>query len=328
MSPGFATGETVLVVPDMSPGAHGGRCPSCTPRARSNGLARTRRWNFGVSLGVLALLAASVALALVASQRAQRLARERMEFVAGISHELRTPSSVIRSAAENLADGVVDAGPKVQQYGTLIADEGRKLSDMVDQVLTFSTLESGHALRLQPAAVDEIVGDVVRGLAPMAEAAGMRIETRVEGPVPPVMADAAALGRVVANLVTNAVKYAASGRGSAWSSTWIRRPTGSAWRWPTAGPASRTRTRSGSSNRSSAARMPSPRRSTATASASISCAASPRSTADGCRWTANPAAGARSASSCRRWRPSAGVGADRVHPPARASMKPAPTYVE
>jgi signal transduction histidine kinase len=212
LSPGFATGETVLVVPDMSPGAP--RWTLSLVHAQGSleiAVARTRRWNLGVSLGVLALLAASVSLALVASQRAQRLARERMEFVAGISHELRTPLSVIRSAAENLADGVVEARPQVQQYGSLIADEGRKLSDMVDQVLTFSTLESGHALRLQPAAIDRVVEDAVRGVAAMAEAAGMRVETRVEGPLPQVMADVPALGRVVTNLVTNAVKYAAGG---------------------------------------------------------------------------------------------------------------------
>jgi signal transduction histidine kinase len=212
LAPAFATGQTVLVVPDLAPGSP--RWTLSLVHAQGSleaAVARTRRWNLGASLGVLALLAGSVALALVASQRAQRLARDRMEFVAGISHELRTPLAVIRSAAENLADGVVDSGAQVQKYGTLIADEGRKLSEMVDQVLTFSTLESGHALRLRPAAVDELVADVVRGLAPAAEAAGMRIETEVRGPLPPVLGDAAALGRVMTNLVTNAIKYAASG---------------------------------------------------------------------------------------------------------------------
>jgi signal transduction histidine kinase len=212
-SKSFVRGEAVLVVPDAAPGA-----PRWTlslvheQGSLEQAIARTRRWNLGTSLGVLALLAASVSLALVASQRAQRLARERIEFVAGVSHELRTPLAVIRSAAENLADGVVNDRSQVQQYGTLIADEGRKLSDMVDQVLTFAGLETGQPLALRPASVPDVVGDVVRLLGPLAEQAGVRLETRLSSGTPPVLADAGALGRAISNLVANAVKYAADGR--------------------------------------------------------------------------------------------------------------------
>ena len=51
-----------------------------------------------------------MALLLLATRRAQRLAQQQMEFVATVSHELRTPLAVIRSAAENLADGIVEDG--------------------------------------------------------------------------------------------------------------------------------------------------------------------------------------------------------------------------
>ena len=86
LTPGVASGQTVVVVHDIG---------QLSPRwevavvhsegSLAQAVARSRRWNLGLSLGVLALLAASVALALVASQRAQRLARERVEFVAGVS---------------------------------------------------------------------------------------------------------------------------------------------------------------------------------------------------------------------------------------------------
>src|SRR5204862_298030 len=63
--------------------------------------------NLLVSFGILLLLAISMLIMVVATRRAQRLAQQKMEFVAAISHELRTPLAVIRSAGENLADGVV-----------------------------------------------------------------------------------------------------------------------------------------------------------------------------------------------------------------------------
>nr|MCU0256038.1 HAMP domain-containing histidine kinase [Vicinamibacterales bacterium] len=213
LSQGFVSGETVIVVPEFGPA--GSRWDVAVVHREGSvarAVARSRRWNLGLSLGVLALLGASVALALVASQRAQRLARERVEFVAGVSHELRTPLSVIRSAAENLADGVVDETAQVQRYGALIADEGRKLSGMVDQVLQFAGLESGHALRLAPEPVGPVVEDAVASVAPVLAEHGVRVERRLPPDLPPVMADHDALARALANLVSNAARHGGASR--------------------------------------------------------------------------------------------------------------------
>ena len=70
-------------------------------------VSSARRRNLIVSSSILAVLGASLGLLVVSTRRAQELARQQMEFVAAVSHELRTPLAVIRSAADNLADGVV-----------------------------------------------------------------------------------------------------------------------------------------------------------------------------------------------------------------------------
>jgi len=86
-----------------------------------NGLvSQTRHRNLAVSLGVLAVLAVSLAVLLVSTRRAERLATLQMDFVAGVSHELRTPLSIIRSAGENLADGLVSGNDQVRRYGGVI----------------------------------------------------------------------------------------------------------------------------------------------------------------------------------------------------------------
>jgi signal transduction histidine kinase len=101
-------------------------------------VAAVRRRNLGISFGILLLLTISVVLLTMSSRREQRLARQQMEFVAGVSHEPRTPVAVIRSAAENLAQGVVASGERVKRYGETIEAEARRLGDMVERGLQYA----------------------------------------------------------------------------------------------------------------------------------------------------------------------------------------------
>ena len=87
------------------------------------------RWrNLAISAGILALLAVTTGMMMVTTQRAQKLAQQQIEFVAAVSHELHTPLTAMRSAGQNLADGVVADPAQVKRYGALIESEGRRLS--------------------------------------------------------------------------------------------------------------------------------------------------------------------------------------------------------
>lgn len=176
-------------------------------------VAQVRRRNLAVSSGILAILGISIGFLVVSTRRAQDLARQQMEFVAAVSHELRTPLAVIRSAADNLAEGVIREDTQVRQYGELVRGEGRRLSEMVEQILELAGIQSGQrGFALRPVALLPVVHDVLRASHPLTEEAGIQVEVDVPDTLPPVLADEQAIRRVVQNLVGNAIKYGESGR--------------------------------------------------------------------------------------------------------------------
>ena len=103
-----------------------------------------RRRNLLVSTSILGVLGASMMLMAASMRRSQRLARQQMEFVAAVSHELRTPLAVVRAAGDNLADGVMHDEAQVRKYGELVRSEGRRLTEMVEQILEFAGIHSGQ----------------------------------------------------------------------------------------------------------------------------------------------------------------------------------------
>ncbi len=171
-----------------------------------------RRRNVLVSSGILAVLGASMALLVLSTRRAQRLAAQQMEFVAAVSHELRTPLAVIRSAAENLADGVVRDDEQIRKYGDLVRNEGRRLTEMVEQILELAGIHSGRrGFALHPIALRPLLEEVVERSRALAGGQAFEIAIDVPADLPPALGDDAALERVFQNLIANAIKY--GGRG-------------------------------------------------------------------------------------------------------------------
>jgi signal transduction histidine kinase len=171
-----------------------------------------RRRNLIISSSILSVLGASVALLVLSTRRAQELAQQQMEFVAAVSHELRTPLAVIRSAAENLADGVVKDDEQIRKYGDLVRNEGRRLTEMVEQILEFAGIESGQrAFVLRPVALPPMLRDIVHSSDALVRAAGIEVEYEIDDALPPALGDESALRRVFENLIANAIKYGQSG---------------------------------------------------------------------------------------------------------------------
>ncbi len=168
---------------------------------------RARYRNLVVSSGVLLLLGLTMAMLLVAVRRTRELSAHRVELVAGITHELRTPLAAIRSLAQNLADGIVDQPEKARRYGQMIEGQGARLSALVEQSLELSgILAGGRSYAFEAVAVTDAVTAAMSDCRPLLEDGG-ELESRFAEDLPAVQADPVALRKAVGNLIANAIKY-------------------------------------------------------------------------------------------------------------------------
>lgn len=176
-------------------------------------VTKARRRNLAISFGVLAVLSVSVFLISINAQRSQRLAAQQMDFVATVSHELRTPIAVIRSAAQNLSAGVIHDAARARKYGELIDAEGRRLTDMVEEVLEFAGISGGkRQFSIAPTDIGRLTTDVMESCESLIREAGFAVEVAIAPNLPTVNLDESAYRRALTNLVTNALKYGTDGK--------------------------------------------------------------------------------------------------------------------
>src|SRR5215469_2067875 len=132
--------------------------------ATVEGIARGQfRRDLLISLLALAALGVATFATFTMATRETRLARMKSAFVSNVSHEMKTPLALISMYAETLESGRVSAPEKVRDYYRTILRESRKLASMVENVLDFARLESGHAaIQREPVDLGEIAAEVVR----------------------------------------------------------------------------------------------------------------------------------------------------------------------
>jgi signal transduction histidine kinase len=171
-------------------------------------VTRVWRTNLLTSTVVLALLAASMVLVVVASQHAQTLANLQMDFVTSVSHELRTPLAVIVSASENVRDGLVDGREAFMEQGAIITEQAHQLMDLVDQVLRFAATTKGTGYPTpRPLYVAELIESALRNTTELLQDAGFTVEQHMPPGLPCISGDLPALSHSLQNLIVNAVKY-------------------------------------------------------------------------------------------------------------------------
>jgi len=162
--------------------------------------------------GVLAL---AIVLGLYALYRMTavqvRFAERRNNFVAAVSHELKTPLTAIRMYGEMLRDDMVESEDKRKQYYGTITSETERLSRLINNVLELSRLERRERpVQLVAADVTPLVREVVEVFRPHARQTGFELELSAEPDLPAARFDRDALTQVLFNLLDNALKYGAA----------------------------------------------------------------------------------------------------------------------
>jgi len=141
-------------------------------------------------------------------QREVRLARLKSDFVANVSHELKTPLALIRLFAETLELGRVASPERAREYYRVINKESNRLTQLINNILDFSRIEAGRKqYRFATVDVCRIVDEVLEAYRFPIEQQGFALEVVFAEDVPEIQGDAEALSQALLNLLNNAIKY-------------------------------------------------------------------------------------------------------------------------
>jgi signal transduction histidine kinase len=145
-------------------------------------------------------------------QQLERSDRDRRQFVASVSHDLRTPLTSLQGYLE-LLDGDLAALPTEQrEYVSAARRRALHLSHLVDQLFQLAKLEAGDVEpQLEDFNLAELTQDVLQGLRPRAHSAGVSLSCRMPRTLPDIHGDLSLIERAVTNLVDNALKFTPSG---------------------------------------------------------------------------------------------------------------------
>ena len=139
----------------------------------------------------------------------KKLDSSRREFVANVSHELRTPLTNVKGYTETLLDAGDELdGETRRNFLQVIYNESDRMTHIVKDLLTLSQLDYGKMdMEMSPVPVKLIVQNIASAMLIEARGQGLTLETRLEEPLPLILADRNRMEQVIANIVSNAIKY-------------------------------------------------------------------------------------------------------------------------
>ena len=142
-----------------------------------------------------------------------RMNEVRAQFIASVSHELKTPLTAIRMFAETLSLGRSRDERTKSEYLETIVSESERLARLVDNVLDFSKIEQGKKIyRFRPTRLEDVAGSAIRAMQfPLAQG-GFRLHFAVQEEMPELQAEPDAIQQAILNLLTNAMKYSGESR--------------------------------------------------------------------------------------------------------------------
>jgi signal transduction histidine kinase len=162
----------------------------------------------GATFLVLLFLLCGIALTIRATDREARLAQAKSNFVSNVSHELKTPLSLISLFSEILELGRVSNEEKRAEYYQIIRHESRRLNKTIDNILDFSRIEAGRkTYDLVDRDMAEVIDNVLSTHRYQIINSGFDIQTDIQPDLPSVLIDRDAMVQAISNLLDNAIKY-------------------------------------------------------------------------------------------------------------------------
>jgi len=155
---------------------------------------------------------------LQAADKKQRdLDNMRRDLIAWVSHDLQTPLASMRAILEAVSDGVVDDPETVKRYLNTAQRDVSNLSVLIDDLFQMAQLDAGgFPLNKDVSSLSDLVSDTLESFTELAKQQGIVLEGNVDLDVDPVHMDTQAIGRVLNNLIGNALRHSAQGRVSVW----------------------------------------------------------------------------------------------------------------
>ena len=163
-----------------------------------------------MALMVVLAVAMSLGVFLVAGAAARevRVAELKSNFVASVSHDLKTPLALIQLFAETLELGRVRTPERAQEYYRIINGEAKKLTRLIENILDFSRMEAGlRPYRMEPADLGAVVTRVLSRMETQFSQGHFVVQTEIALSLPRVLADEGATEQAIENLLANAIKY-------------------------------------------------------------------------------------------------------------------------
>src|SRR5687767_9108765 len=147
-----------------------------------------------------------------ADQKQRELENMRRDLIAWVSHDLQTPLTSMRAILEALSDGVVDEPEMVNRYLNTAQRDVRSLSALIDDLFQMAQLDTGgFPLDRAPASLNDLISDTLESFSELAYRESITLEGQVEPNVDPVFMDTQAIGRVLNNLISNALRHTSAG---------------------------------------------------------------------------------------------------------------------
>jgi signal transduction histidine kinase len=162
----------------------------------------------GATVIVLIVLLGGIALTIRSTDREARLAQAKSDFVANVSHELKTPLSLLSLFSEILELGRVKNEEKKIEYYRIMRHESRRLNKTIDNILDFSKIEAGRkTYNFAHSDMAEVIESVLSSYRYQIVNSGFDIQTNTEPELPPVLIDREAMAQAISNLLDNGIKY-------------------------------------------------------------------------------------------------------------------------